>query len=673
MNSLLSHLGNLGALLLWVSLWGLGGLWLVRNSFHLEKNEEFLAGIGIGIILQTFFINILGQIMPAQYAFWAGPAVVFALGLGFSFPLSSERFRSMFHFDVSIGLVFLLLVLIFIFTEVGRGLAILDDYQNLPETSLIAAGNIPPQFALDPAVRFDYHYFSLLLAGQMMRLFDLHAWNSLDLSRAIGLSISLMLSALWFKRVTRSAVAGLLGAMMGLFSGGTRWLMLLLPPALLKTTSTHINMIGSGAATATNLFEAMVSPLGIDGAGNFPLPFAYFNGINGTQVWTMHSGAGTMGGIIVSFLLLSHNRWRSWRGAVVTMLLIASRTLLSETSIVSLGMGLVIISVIYAVQHKTWKLPKSLWRWFVVLIPAGIIAAVQGGVLTGIVLGILARLSGKGGPSYFTFSFSLRWPPAFLSSHLGLLSFNDPYQILVALCEIGPLIILLPLALIWGWKAYRSGRWYEAALVVMPLIYVATLFIEYTGNAGPTALNRVQGSIISLSQGGFALATLWYWAKSRADWAKVGSALLLFVSMFGGILLFGLELLSVPQPVYSYYLDTLDARVEEKYWNKLEADALIFDPNASRPAVIFARATDSHKTWYVAKPEWEGMVSKPDPYQLRAAGFDYIFVGRAEWDRHGDAYEQLINTPCVKLVDEIETNEPTYDFRRLMDIQGCTP
>ena len=265
----------------------------------------------------------------------------------------------------------------------------------------------------------------------------------------------------------------------------------------------------------------------------------------------------------------------------------------------------------------------------------------------------------------------MSWPPSFLSSHLGELSLGNPYQLITALFEIGPMIIVLPLVFIWGYKAFRAGRWYEAAVIVLPLVYIPILLIQYTGNAGPTALNRLQSKLYGLASGNFAIASLWLWGKNRREWVKAGIAFLLFVAMFGGIVLFGLELISVPKPVYSYYLSVLDAQMEAKYWDKLEKDAVIYDPITSRPAVVFGRPTDSGITWYENKPEWEVLSSHPDPVKLSDAGFDYVYVGFEHWDKHEAEYQRMLETPCVKLVDEVVFDGYPYDFRRLMDIRTC--
>jgi len=671
MLALLRHADSIPLFLLWVFLWVMGGLWIVRSSFRLYKREEFLAGLALGMILENFFTNLIAQIIPLVPAIWVASGLVFVIGLAFSFPLSKQKLKSMFRFSVYPGQIIALLGLTYVLTVVGRGMAILDDYQNLPIASVLATGDIPPHFPLDPEVQMNYHYFDLLFSAQVMRVLGVRVWTAVDLVRGFGRSVTIILSSLWIWRVTRSGLAAFVSGIFNLFSGGTRWLMLLLPVGLLKKISASLHMIGTGAASAPDFLAALTGPTGIDGAGTFPLPFAYFNGMNYPSIWLYHAGAGAITGGVGSILILAFNRLRNWRGGAMFVLLVAARAVGTETSIINLVLGLGIVAVIYMIVNKSFAIPHDLLKWIYILIPAGIIIAFQGGVLTGVVSGLLSRLAGQASSSYFSFTFALSWPPSFLSSHLGELSLGNPYQLITALFEIGPMIIVIPLVFIWGYKAFRAGRWYEAALIVLPLVYIPILLIQYTGNAGPTALNRLQGKMYGLASGNFAFASLWLWGKNRKEVVKAGIAFLLFVSMFGGFVLFGLQLVSAPKPVYSYYLSTLDAQMESKYWDKLEKDAVIYDPIASRPAVVFGRPTNSGITWYESKPEWEALSSHPDPVEMSDAGFDYVYVGFDHWDKHENEYQRMLENPCVRLVDEVVFEGYPYDFRRLMDIQSC--
>ncbi|MDZ4159640.1 MAG: hypothetical protein U1B80_07605 [Anaerolineaceae bacterium] len=685
----LSNLADLVGILAWAALWSLGGMWLTQKAFTLSRREQALVGLGVGLAAQLWLANLLGHVLLLPAASWVSAAAVFLCGLLASSPWKPGRLLTLVRLPILpvqwIGFLLLAMVL----TQLGLGLAILDDYQNLPMTSMIAAGDIPPRFALDPAVVFDYHYTTLLFAAQIMRIGGLFPWNSLDVARGLVFALAIFLGALWVQRVTRSAIAGWISAMVGVFATGTRWLLLLLPVSLLKRIAPDIELIGSGLGSVPQqvvamtgdppFFAALTNAWGIESGATWEFPFAFANGILPASIWSFHSGAGALGSVIGGILLLTHNRWRSaWSWGIVTVLL-ATFAQIAEPAFVRLGIGVVIIAALVAVRQRSFRIPRSLWQWLAVLIPAGLIAAVQGGVLTGIASGFIDRLLGGVGESggYFTFGFSLYWPPAVLSSHLGYLTPFNINQLLVAAFETGPIILFLPLALYWGFRAWRTRRWYEAALFVMPLLAVLTFVVQYTGSAGPTALNRVQSMLLGLAVGNFAVATLWMWVRRRSDTIKLLTASVLFISMLGGFILFGLQLLSVPRsvPNFSTFIDPLDARMTKAYWNHLEQDALIFDPIPSRAPTIFGRPTDSNITWYVRKPAWEALSERPALVDLRAAGFTHVYLDFNYWQELTPEIQQQFSDPCVELIQEYRMPDPENltreTFRRLLNIRAC--
>jgi hypothetical protein len=98
--------------------------------------------------------------------------------------------------------VIALALLFGLFFAISRGLAIFDDYAHLPTLSLMAAGDIPPHFSLDPRVPYGYHYFLLLLAAQMTRLSSWFPWTAWDAART-GSCPGGAARRLWARRVTQ--------------------------------------------------------------------------------------------------------------------------------------------------------------------------------------------------------------------------------------------------------------------------------------------------------------------------------------------------------------------------------------------------------------------------------------------------------------------------------------
>jgi len=101
----------------------------------------------------------------------------------------------------------------------------------------------------------------------------------------------------------------------------------------------------------------------------------------------------------------------------------------------------------------------------------------------------------------------------------------------------------------------------------------------------------------------------------------------------------------------------------------------VFDPIAPRAPTVFGRSTDAYLTWYEPKPEWQALVAAPDPYQLRSAGFDYVYYDIRYWESLTSQTQALLQSPCVMLVEQVDgyrsENDLRTDFRRLVDVRNC--
>src|SRR5688572_22518082 len=240
---------NFFSLILLLALWALGGWLIVARIFDLEPHERGLIGLGVGLTIATLLANILARFLPTTAAFWLAAALTPGLGAVLAWPLKRELFPKE-AFQPAQWALFGLAV--FFFTLIGRGLGIFDDYQNLPQISSMALGDIPPHFAFDPSLLWSYHYFLLLVAAQFTRLADAPPWVALDLARGLTLTLALALAGMLAYQLTHSRVAAALSVSFLFFAGGARWILLLLPARLLQAASSDITLIGSGADTGPN-------------------------------------------------------------------------------------------------------------------------------------------------------------------------------------------------------------------------------------------------------------------------------------------------------------------------------------------------------------------------------------------------------------------------------------
>src|SRR6266498_2373565 len=543
-------------------LWGIGGWLMTIRWFDLEPGEHGLIGFGIGMVITNWLGNFLARILPMSVAFWCAALLTLALGVFSAWPLNRELLLTQQKVQWSKWLLFIIAV--FIFTLIGRGLGMLDDYQNLPTISIMATGDIPPHLPGAPDVRYGYHYFLILLGVQFMRVASAAPWTALDLARGLTLTLAIFLTVLLALRLTRNKTVAWISAAFFAFASGTRWLLLLLPGTLLNRISSSLTLIGSGHNTASNLFEALSRPWAVAGSGPIPFPFAFVNGVNPAAIM-MHNGYGVSANLIMLLLLLLAGQQRTWKTGVPLTILLASLALANEVDFAILYFGIVLVAILWVVQNKrsspvdkTIRPPYSVQFWIIVIILAGIFAVIQGGLATEVLRGRLYPSSTQS-DSYFKVTFSIM-PPTVISSHLGKLSLLNPLQLLAALFEVGPLVLALPLVLSWGYKAFLNEKWFQAALVASAIPSLLSVFIEYSGNAGITATTRLLSNLFFVCKI-LAVPLFWLWLQNQPDWKHPIVYGLGAITVLRGVVLFAIQLIASTHPVHSDFLTEMDARV----------------------------------------------------------------------------------------------------------------
>jgi hypothetical protein len=654
----------------WVVLWAIGGYWIVQSSFTLRKNEIALSGLTAGLFIETVFANMLTRFIEPPLSFWLAAVVVFLSG---AVLIIIKDWHELFQFQIQPGQWVAFAFLFGIFFAISRGLSIFDDYAHLPTTSMLATGDVPPHFALDPGVPYSYHYFLMLFAAQVMRIGDVFVWTALDIARSLAFGLTVMMAVIWGQRITFHHLGGVANGIFRMFAGGARWLLLLLPVAVIAWISPQISMLGSAAQSATDLQTALTGYWQVDGAGPLSFPFAFANGIMNPGVLG-HGPNGIVGGALTFFLLMTFNRWKDWKGGAVTVILLAAMQLLGEVEIVLSVVSWGLMTLVYMVSHRTWRLPATLWHWWVVLILGWCLGLAQGGALSGALQQTLAEgISGAETGSYQTLGFQFVWPPAIVSSHLGVLSLTNPAQLITALFEIGPVILAFPLVVIWGIKSYRAKRWYEASLILSACISLFLVFFQFSGSTGVRNSSRFYSflGICSL----WAVPLVWRWFSNRKKWVKTTTIILGLVSLVGGLVIFGVELAAIQKPVMSTLVNNLDARMSKQFWNKLEPGTMVFDPAVYRAPTIFARPNNSSFTWYERKPEYIKLYEEADPYIFNNAGYSYVYFDEENWEQIGDKGQQRFSDSCVVILAEFTQPDPRdltkTEMRKLMDIRQC--
>jgi hypothetical protein len=656
---------NFIPLILLLALWTLGGWLITARVFDLSARERGLISLAVGLTLGTWFANWLARFTPTAFAFWGAALLTVVIGVVLAWPLKRDLFPKE-AFQPGQWLLFFAFVIIF--TLIGRGLGIFDDYQNLPQLSSMALGDIPPHFAFDPRVLWSYHYFLLILAAQFERLAGAAPWAALDLARGLTLALALAFGGMLAQRLTGNRIVAALSVAFMFFVGGARWILLLLPARLLNAASASVTLIGSGADTAPNLTAALTNYWQIQGLGPLPFPFVYGSGLDASLVLS-HAGYGASMVMLALLLVLLAGKGRGWIAQALFAILLGALALVNEVTFVFLYAGLVCAALLWVVKNRTLRLPPSLWSQLPAFVGGGLLALVQGGVFTGVVAGWVGRLTGAPTEALYKVSFAFRLP-AVLSAHLGSLSLFNPVDWFVILAETGLVVLALPWALKYAFELARDEKWIEAAWLFSIVPSLLTIFVEYTGNAGPTALSRMTAHFLLVLKI-YAVPLLWLWAQKRSETLKITLLGWGLAACLSGLALFSLEMAAMPNPVYGESLSALDARMYEKYWGALDPNALVFDPNPIRGTIVLGLHTISSNNYGPpSDPTFVALANDPDPSRLNAAGYRYVYLDLQYWRKYASRFEQA----CVRSLDKFEdtgADGKPSDLRWLVDVSGC--
>jgi hypothetical protein len=652
-------------------LWSAGGWLLVSHAFHLKPRERLVSGLAAGFLLFNVFSNLLAQIFPLTIAYWVAGALLFCAGL-VMVPSKNGR-RMDFASLVAWPQLLVLAGVVLGFTMILRGLAIFDDYYHLPMISVMATGDIPPHFYLDPTLHLPYHYGLQVFAAGMVRLGGFFPWSAWDISRAIVFGFSVLLAWLWIRRLTRSSLPAYLGTILLVFGGAARWLLLFIPASVLTRLGAHLTMDISGLTAGGSLLTDLVNRWPMDGGGPYPFPYAFASGI--LEPLNMQLGAtGAMWEMtILLLLLLWKPRKLSVPSLIITSLLLASLALSAEHVFAALFAGMAIILITYSTLKLAQRQPLNLAglaAWGLPLAISAVLAIFQGGYITGGFMSLLSRLTGRSYPMVTTDfqGFSLRWPPAMPSGHFGPLSLFDPGQIVIMLAEAGPALLLLALAIIYWLRSFRKSRLLPQALVAGSTLSV--LFPVFFRYGLDFDITRLVGAALWLS---FALAFpfLWLWLQNARQGYRLLAGLGYAVAIFAGLVMLAVELVAIPVAQTTYYLKYSESDFARAYWNRLEPGAQILDSVPERSVLLFGRASFAAQDVYKRSPKWQALVADPDPAQVAEEGYSYVYMDETWWKSLSSAVQQAYDQPCVQLVADMDLKGG--QFRRLYQVKDCLP
>lgn len=664
----LNGLNGLVWMLMLMMTWA-GGWLLCAHFLRVRQHDRLLVGLGVGFVLFIVTSNLLAWLVPVSISWWAAALLIFFGGLAAGW----RNRRQCWHWRAELQVgpqIASLAMLVLVFTLINRGLAIFDDYHNLPLLSRLAAGDFPPHFYLNPDQRLAYHYGLHLFAASLVRLGGLSPWAAFDLAKALSIALTVMFGWLWFRRTAAERLpegtiplAAVLGAGLVLFGGGARWVLAVLPSDWLAQVSSGLHLLGTAAETGSSLATALVNPWKIEGGGPLAFPFAFVNGIFTPLNFALGGPGAAPQLTIILLMLLARQRWRPVQGLVYG-LLVASLAITAEHLFVLVWVGLAGIVIIAWLRKKG----RSIASWGWVLIPSLLLGLTGGGVITEAIRGLLVATASTSVDQSIGFAgFGLRWPPAVLSAHLGALSLTNPAQALIALAEIGPIILLAPWIIWRTWRQARRLQVVWAGLGLASLLgFVIPVFVRYGVERD---ISRLMGSglFIWLILGFPLLSRIW---QKRGQWSKLFLSVCYLVIVLGGLALFFIQWVAIARPRATYFVQEIDTGMSQKYWNRLAPGARVFDTLLIRSITLFGRPSGkAYLDIYHSLPEWQDLVNEYNPLKIAQAGYDYIYIDRETWQQLSVEQKQALQMACVHKVGEITAEN--NDFRWLLQLNQC--
>jgi hypothetical protein len=157
--------------------------------------------------------------------------------------------------------------------------------------------------------------------------------------------------------------------------------------------------------------------------------------------------------------------------------------------------------------------------------------------------------------------------------------------------------------------------------------------------------------------------------KRKGRWLRYAIAAGYVITLTGGLVTFAIQLTNVATPQLSYFINSDDARFSQQYWNTMAAGDMVLDRIPERSVTIFGRSPRAYTWIYIssALPEWSALINNPDPVQVARAGYHYIYMDDAWWDKLSTQGKEFLQQPCVHLVKAM--GDKTW--RQLLDVAAC--
>lgn len=676
-----SSLDLLPWLLAFLLAW-LGGWLLASHAFKLSKQERLIAGLGLGVVLSAWLANVVGRWLPAHLTFWVAPALLLLLGALAAWrspqrPIVDRKDLQIWPWLVA-GLGFVWLFLLW-----SKGLALFDEHKNLSLISVIGNGQIPPLYQ-EPNFYLAYHYGFHLFAGSLMQLGKMLPWSAFDTAKSLAWGISLLLAAVLGRRMTGSAWGGWATAAVLALASGTRYLLLMLPPGILLRADGLIQLQGTSALIGQPLSQALLAGWPVDGGPPMPYPFAFLNGI--LQPYVMaHQGPTTFSVFIFILLWLLLPRVNGRGSVLVLAPVFAMWALVWESSYALFALGLIGFAVVYYLRTRSLALPYLPVALAALMLSAPMVL-LQGGTFTEMARAMLSSVTGSmqtasgllttllphtaalPAEAADILGFSLRWPPAIVSSHLGPLRLLSPIELLVALFELGPIVLFAPLLTAWAWRRAKAGQWELGALTIAA--WVGLLMPIVFAYESDRDISRLTSQAMLI----WGLMLVFAVADQAVRWRpqlRIAGMAALVLACLGGLFVAGIQMTAASSTQLGDGFDKLDADLSAQVWGTLPADARLFGPLGST-TILSGRLAGQLLDQAPEGSTWDILETRPTLEMLRLHSFDHIYIDSRWWNSLPAEIRASsdLDAECIETRAEVWDNA-RVNYRRLLDLSNC--
>jgi len=579
------RIDNNAVFLVWVFvtvLYSFGGWLIATHAFKLTSKERILSGFGIGLVLYLWFCNLLGRWLDPTITFVISAIIV--LGIGIALGLFSPRpFLSWGDLEIW-PWILSGLALTWVFLRVSKGTGMFDEYKNLALISVIANGELPVRSYFGQPELLRYHYGYHIWPASMMRLGGMMPWSAFDLSKSIIWGYTILLAGLLGMRHIKGRWGAVLMSAVTTLAGGSRYLLLLLPTGVLIRLNEVIELMGisQSLGSFTNAMKSAWLP---ESAPPIDYPFAFLSGINPPYVLA-HSGSGTLGIALFFLFILLAPSVKKASSYIFLTLFFSFWALTAEASFALICIGI----TLYFLWHQ-FRTPPNIKNWkqktiffLATIFIAAIISTIQGGTISALTEEFFTEnqtvsntIQTPDPSNQFNdfLGFSIRWPPAVLSAHLGSLPILSPYGIVVAVFEIGIIIIFLP----WLTKQIilinPEDNWLDRILLITAWIGITLpIFVQWTSERDITRLSSFGMKII------IYLFLIYLVKKDNNIHPFVFQSGLVTLALitFSGIVLAGTQLTASPDTIYTGKYKDYDVLLLKQVWGRFPQNSKIFGP-----------------------------------------------------------------------------------------------